>query len=153
MPKSKLRAENGESVRIVIDTNVLVSALLWRGTPHTLLNFVRSGAVELVISQALLAELSEVINRPKFAAVVASTTRTSEQILNEFQNLAEIVFAPALLQPVCRDPDDDAVLACAMAANASLIVTGDDDLLSLKKFQRIPIISVAQAKKQFEELA
>ncbi len=70
--------------------------------------------------------------------------------MSEIQALAEIVVAPPLPLPVCRDPDDDAVLACALAAHADLIVSGDDDLLTLKEFQHIPIISAAQAMQRFE---
>lgn len=137
-------------MRIVIDTNVLLSGLLWHSTPHALLNHARSGTAELVMSHALLEELAEVIARRKFAAILERTTRTPERILSEIQALAEIVVAPPLPLPVCRDPDDDAVLACALAAHADLIVSGDDDLLTLKEFQHIPIISAAQAMQRFE---
>ena len=66
------------------------------------------------------------------------------------QALAEIVIAQPLPLPVCRDPDDDAVLACALAAQADLIVSGDEDLLILKEFQHIPIITPAQAMQRFD---
>lgn len=148
MPKSKRHAKNGGSVRIIIDTNVLLSGLLWHGTPHALLNHVRSGAAELVMSHALLDELADVISRRKFASILARTTRTPERILSEMQALAEIVIAPPLPLPVCRDPDDDAVLACALAAHADWIVSGDDDLLTLKEFQHIPIITAAEAMER-----
>ena len=132
-------------MRIVIDTNVLLSALLWHGTPHTLFNQVRAGTVELVISQALLEEFTEVITRQKFAAILQRTNRTPERILHELQALAEMVVAPPLPQPVCRDPDDDAVLACALAAQVDLIVSGDADLLVLDQFQGMHIVTAAQA--------
>lgn len=64
------------------------------------------------------------------------------------QALVEMVVAPPLPQPVCRDPDDDAVLACALAAQADLIVSGDADLLVLKQFQNIRIITPAEAVKR-----
>ena len=67
-------------MRIVIDTNVLLSGLLWRGTPHALLNQARAGTVELVTSLALLDELAEVIARPKFASILQRTSRTPERI-------------------------------------------------------------------------
>lgn len=136
-------------MRIVIDTNVLLSGLLWHGTPHTLLSHVRSGTAELMMSHALFEELTEVIARRKFAAILQRTTRTPERILSELHALAEMVAVPPLPLPVCRDPDDDAVLACALAAHADLIVSGDDDLLSLKEFQNIPIITAAQAMQRF----
>ena len=70
-------------MRIVIDTNVLLSGLLWLGTPHALLNQARAGTVELVTSRALLDELAEVIARPKFASILQRTSRTPERILSE----------------------------------------------------------------------
>lgn len=132
-------------MRIVIDTNVLVSALFWKGTPHTLLSQVRLGDFELVMSHVLFEELTEVIARPKFTSILQRTTRTHQQILSELHVLAEMISAPPLPHTVCRDPDDDAVLACALAARADLIVSGDDDLLTLKEFQQIPIVTASEA--------
>ncbi len=63
-------------MRIVIDTNVLLSGLLWRGAPYTLLNQVRAGTIDLVMSQTLLEEFTEVITRQKFAAILQHTTCT-----------------------------------------------------------------------------
>jgi uncharacterized protein len=137
-------------VRIVIDTNVLLSGLFWNGAPHALLHHVRSGAAELVISPALLEELADVLNRKKFASILAHTSRTPEGIIREMQALAEIVAAPPLPISVCRDPDDDAVLACALAAHAYWIISGDKDLLALKEFQHMAIITPAQAVERLE---
>jgi predicted nucleic acid-binding protein len=61
------------------------------------------------------------------------------------RQLAEVVDPPPLARPVCRDPDDDAVLALALAAKVDCIVSGDDDLLALQAFERIAIITPAQA--------
>lgn len=130
---------------LVIDTNVLLSGMLWRGSPHALMGKVRDGAADLVLSPALIEELADVLARPKFAAILAHTSRTPERILAELRALVDIVAASALPHPICRDPDDDAVLACALAARADLIVSGDDDLRSLATFEGIPIISAAEA--------
>jgi len=132
-------------VRIVIDTNVLLSGLLWHGAPHTLFNQARDGTVDLMMSQVLLDELAEVITRQKFAAILQRSSRTPERILLELRSFAEMVVAPPLPQPVCRDPDDDAVLACALAAHADLLVSGDSDLLVLEQFQGMRIVTPAQA--------
>ena len=66
-------------------------------------------------------------------------------MLHELQQLADIVAPSSLLQPVCRDADDDEVLAVAIASQADCIITGDDDLLSLKSYQGIPIITPDEA--------
>ncbi len=95
-------------MRAVIDTNVLLSALLWGGTPHALMEHVRNGTVTLISS-------------------------------------------PPLPQPVCRDKDDDAVLALAIAAQADIVISGDDDLLCLHPFEGIPVLTPAQALQRVLE--
>lgn len=132
-------------MRAIIDTNVLVSGLFWRGAPHALLERVRVGEVTLVISPALLTELADVINRPKFHSILVRSNTALEATLDALRALAEVVEAPRLPQPVCRDRDDDEVLAAALAAHVDLIVSGDGDLLCLKQFQEIRIMAPAEA--------
>jgi putative PIN family toxin of toxin-antitoxin system len=132
-------------VKAVIDTNVLIAGLLWRGPPHALLEQVRAGTVSLVSSPALLAELADVIGRAKFDAILVKTNTSRERSLAEVRQLAEVIEPPPLPQPVCRDPDDDQVLALALAAKVDLIVSGDNDLLSMKSFEGMPIVTPAEA--------
>ena len=101
-------------------------------------------------SPALLAELADVIGRAKFDAILTKTNTSRERSLAEVRQLAEVIEPPPLPQPVCRDPDDDEVLALALAAQVELIVSGDDDLLSLGSFEGISIIAPAQAVKVIE---
>ena len=132
-------------MQAVFDTNVLVSALLWHGPPHALLEHVRNGSIALITSPALLAELTDVIGRAKFDAVLTRANTSREQALAQVRQLAEVIDPPPLTRPVCRDPDDDAVLALALAAKVDWIVSGDDDLLVLQAFEGIAIITPAQA--------
>lgn len=132
-------------VRAVIDTNVLLSGLLWRGTPHRLIEEVRAGALTLITSPALLAELGEVIRRPKFHAILSRSGTDPERILGELRRLAEIIEPPPLPAQTSRDPDDDHVLALAAAAQADLVISGDTDLLTLGAHAGIPIIDPAAA--------
>ena len=132
-------------MRAVIDTNVLIAGLLWRGPPHAMLEHVRAGTVSLVISPALLAELADVISRAKFDAILTKTNTSRERSLADLRRLAEVLEPPPLPQPVCRDPDDDQLLALAIAAKVEFIVSGDGDLLSLGSFKGIPIIAPALA--------
>ena len=136
---------SGGNVRAVIDTNVLLAALLWRGPPHALLAQIRDGMLGLVSSPALLAELTDVLGRAKFDAILTRSNTSREKAMAELRQLAEVIEPPPLPQPVCRDPDDDEVLALAIAAQADLIVSGDNELLVLLQFNGIPIVSPAQA--------
>lgn len=137
-------------MRAIIDTNVLVSGLLWHGKPHALLERVRDGTVTLISSPALIAELAEVLERPQFASVLARSNTSRERSLAEVQALAEVTTPAPLPAPICRDPDDDEVLALARATQPDLIVSGDKDLLDLNPFEGIPIASPADALLRIE---
>ncbi len=136
-------------MRAVLDTNVLLSGLLWRGAPHALIELARAGRLTLVSSPALTAELARVITRAKFRTVLAQSGTDPEQLLTDLQRLAEIIDPPPLTASVSRDPDDDAVLALAVAAQADVVVSGDGDLLVLGAYASIPIIMPAQAVAMF----
>ena len=137
-------------MRAVVDTNVLLSGLLWHGAPHAVMERLRSGTLALVSSPALLAELADVIGRANFDAVLARSNTSRERLLAEVRQLAEIVEPPPLPAPVCRDPDDDEVLALAIAAQIDLVVSGDHDLLSLGSYAGIPIVDAAEAIKRID---
>ena len=104
----------------------------------------------MISSTALLAELTEVLERPKFDAILAKSGTARTQLVAQVRLLAEVIDPPPLAQPVCRDPDDDAVLALAVVALADLIVSGDDDLLSLVTFEGIPIVTPTQAMERLQ---
>ncbi len=135
--------------RWVVDTNVLVSAFLWRGTPGRLIELAGEKEVQLFTSRLLLNELAATLAKKKLMKYVASTGMTAEQLLSHYRRVATLVTARQLEAQVSRDADDDAVLACALAARADLIVSGDDELLVLKAFNGVPIVTVAQAVKGF----
>ena len=127
-------------MRVVVDTNVVISAMLWKGPPDQVLSLARSGRISIYASRALLDELSQVIRRPKFAAQVSRTGRTANALLSDYRRLTLRARNSQLTKRISRDADDDAVLACALAVKAELIVSGDDDLLSLKMFRGIEIV-------------
>lgn len=119
---------------VVLDTNVVVAALVANGLCHELLE--RTIRLRVLASSApLLAELDATLQR-KFAV-----TPPVKAFLTAYRHSVTLVEPAALATPVCRDPDDDVVLATAKAATATVLVTGDQDLLVLKAYQGIPIIS------------
>jgi putative PIN family toxin of toxin-antitoxin system len=135
-------------VRTVLDTNVVASALLWGGTPERLIEAAGDGALELFTSEALLAELAGILGRAKFAALLRRKNLQAAEIVARYRELAETVDAPALEEAALRDPDDAAVLACAVAARADAMVTGDGDLHALGDYRGISILSRAQALRR-----
>lgn len=128
-------------MRIVADTNTVLSGLLWQGTPRQILEHARDGVITLYTSVELLTELAEVIGRGKFAQRIQRAGLSASALVEDYRRLAVVVDPPPLPVPVSRDTDDDHVLACALTARAVLIVSGDNDLLVLGAFQQIPILS------------
>jgi putative PIN family toxin of toxin-antitoxin system len=100
-------------VRVVLDTNVVASALLWGGTPERLMEAAGEGALELVTSEALLAELAGILGRSKFAEKLKHKHLSALDIVARYREIAETVEAPAIEEARLRDPDDATVLACA----------------------------------------
>ncbi|MFN8821651.1 MAG: putative toxin-antitoxin system toxin component, PIN family [Betaproteobacteria bacterium] len=128
----------------MLDTNVVASAILWGGTPRLLLQAARDKRVELFTSTAMLAELTDILGRRKFARKIAASQLTIDQLVDGYAQLAALV-RPVTTPRIAPDPDDDVVIGTALAAKADLIVTGDKPLLTVSEHQGVRIASVAQA--------
>ena len=132
-------------MRLVLDTNTVVSGFLWQGPPHRLVQLALDGTIEIATSPALLDELAGILPRAKFTRRLAQQSLTASGLVMRYAELAQLV-RPASIEPVVlSDPDDDHVLACARAAQADLIVSGDSHLLSLRAYQGIPVVSAIPA--------
>jgi putative PIN family toxin of toxin-antitoxin system len=136
---------DGTAMRIVADTNTVLSGLLWQGPPRRLIDLARERSITLCTSLILLAELAEVIARDKFVLRVLAAKLSAAELVDDYRRLAQIIEPQVLSAAISRDPDDDHVLACAAAAQVDLIVTRDKDLLVLNPYQRIPIVASAEA--------
>lgn len=137
-------------MRIVADTNTVLSGLLWQGPPRRLIDLARERAITLCTSVVLLAELAEVIARDKFAHRVLVAGLSAAELVDDYRRLAQLIEPRALSAAISRDPDDDHVLACAAAAKVDLIVTRDKDLLVLNPYERLPIVAAADALRMIE---
>lgn len=125
---------------VVIDTNVLISALLFGGVPGRLVPLWRESVVTPYISREILAEYIRVLSYPKFQL---QTDEIEYLVYRELLPHFEVVDLPAS-RPVIisKDPSDDLFLYCARAAGVDFIVSGDQHLLQLQYFEKIPIVSV-----------
>ncbi len=135
-------------MRVVIDTNVIVSAFLWGGTPRRLLDVVEAQRLELFTSRMLIAELEVVLLREKFAAQLRKTRFTAAFLLSRYTQLATLIAPAEVTVPELRDPKDLHVLACALAVRSDAIISGDDDLRTLISYQGIPILSPADCLRR-----
>lgn len=129
-------------MKLILDTNVLVSGIFFGGIPGKLLSAWRSGRVSLILSPAILAEYRRV------AEELASSHREVGEALEPLLALVTIegtiVDAPALKEPVCEDPADDMFLAAALASRTNFIVSGDKHLLRVSGWQGITVLTPRQ---------
>lgn len=135
-------------MRVVLDSNVVMAGFLWPGICTQFFELANAGIIEPYTSRELLDEISHVLHRPKHAHNVARTGFTARQLVNQYQRFSKRIPAQKFTQQVCRDADDDAVLACALAAKAEMIITGDKDLLVLHPWQEILILNPVDALKR-----
>jgi putative PIN family toxin of toxin-antitoxin system len=131
-------------LRAVLDANVIVSgAILKKGIPFELLAAWRRREWELVTSEQILDEIQRVLSFPKITRAYALTSQEITDLLWLLRSRATLVPGQLRIPPTSRDPEDDHILACAREGRADYIVTGDQDLLPLDRFEGIPIVSPA----------
>jgi len=126
-------------IRIVLDTNVIVSALVFGGVPRSVLELAGAGPCELFYSEAIQGEVQRVLAE-KFGWAPAML----QEVLPILRSMGELVLPHAVVQAVPDDPDDNRILECALAADASFIVSGDRHLLALRNYKSISIVSPRQ---------
>jgi putative PIN family toxin of toxin-antitoxin system len=133
--------------RVVLDTNVLVSALLFTGEPSKMVDLWRQGEMVPLISREIFDELRAVLAYPKFSL-------TSEEIQsiieNEILPYLGVVEIKGKVRGVCRDPGDDKFLECALSGAAHFVVSGDKDLIDLKNYKTVKIIKASDFLRLFK---
>ena len=131
-------------IRAVLDTNTIVSGVGWGGPSGAVLDAALAGHFEIVESPTLLDELRRVLNYPKLQEVVGDADE-----LVKFFALAAVVVTPTETVTVSRDPDDDRLIEAALAANADVIVTGDQDLLTVERVDQIQVLTPREFNESF----
>jgi len=126
--------------KIVLDTNVLISALGWKGKPKEIFLRTIEGEFELIISSKQLEELKEVMNYPKFSFTEEQKIKFIEIIMST----AKIVETIGNLKVIKEDPDDDIILESEIENNAEYIISGDIHLLKLKEYNKVKILKPAE---------
>jgi putative PIN family toxin of toxin-antitoxin system len=133
--------------RVVLDTNVLVSALLFTGKLSKIVDLWRQGKVIPFISRETFEELRAVLGYPKFSL---APDEIQSIIENEILPFFEVVEIQENVRGVCRDPGDDKFIACAVSASADFLVSGDKDLTDLKRYKTVKIIRVSEFLSMYE---
>jgi len=124
-------------MRLVLDTNIFISAFYWGGNSQKIIDRINEGVDELYISEQIINEISEVMSRPKF--------KTENAIINGYiktiEKSSEKILIEGKIKGICRDKDDDDKLECAIICNADFIITGDDDLLVIRNYENINVVT------------
>lgn len=131
-------------MRLVLDTNVVASAIYWPGSPRALLQAAREKRIQIFTSTPMLVELADVLARAKLKRKRAPLKLPPEELAWRYADLAVVVH-PVPVPRIAPDPDDDVVIGTALAARAGCVVTGDKLLLSVAEYQSVRFVSVAEA--------
>lgn len=134
------------AIKVVLDTNMLVSALLFRGDLSKIVDLWKNRIIAPVFSQETFREFKSVLEYPKF-----SLSRQEIKVIIEEEVLPyfEVINIAGKFNGACRDPDDDKFISCALTASADIIVSGDKDLLNLGNYKSVRIISASEFLKRF----
>lgn len=134
--------------RVVLDTNVLISALLFRGGLSKIVGLWQKGKIIPVISKETFGELLTVLEYPKF-----SLTQEEIDLIIKYEILPyfEIVEVVKDVKGMSRDPEDDKFISCAISGSADYIVSGDKDLFDLKQYKSIKIIKASDFLKMYND--
>jgi putative PIN family toxin of toxin-antitoxin system len=126
--------------KVVLDTNILVSALFFKGVIAGIVDLWKKGRIIPVLSRETFEEFKAVLEYPKFSLTWQEIkVIIEEEVLPYF----EVIEIADNIKGICRDADDDKFIACAVSASADFIVTGDKDLLDLGKYESVKIISAS----------
>jgi len=126
-------------LKVVLDTNVLISAILFGGKPRQILEKAIRGEIRLCLSEPILEELKGVLQRSKFDY----SPEMIQFILTELTGIADFVDPSETIKVVLEDPEDNMILECAAKAKANYIITGDFHLLKLGRYLNTEVLTAA----------
>ncbi len=136
---------------VVLDTNTLISGLLWDGNEAKVIEKAEKQEIRFFISSHILKELEGVLKRRKFSKKLEGKEYTVEKAVAKIALIATLIEPGNKINVIKEDPDDNRVLECAVSAQASVIVSGDNHLLSLKTYAGIDIITASELLNKLME--
>lgn len=134
--------------KVVLDTNVIVSALLFKGKLSVIVNLWEEGRINPVLSKETFKELIKVLAYPKFSLTEDEIRKLVEE---EIVPYFELISSTTAIKNVCQDPDDDKFLSCALSASADFVISGDKDLNKIKQYKNIKIVTPQKLLQFFKE--
>ncbi|MBI3032204.1 putative toxin-antitoxin system toxin component, PIN family [Candidatus Woesearchaeota archaeon] len=131
-------------IRIVVDTNILISSIFWNGDPYKIVQLCLDSELQIIISNEIIAETTRVLKRDFHLEETEI-----HDILECIKSYATICKNIITIEKISRDPLDDHIIACATASKSDIIVTRDQDLLVLKEYFNIKIVTPEQFLQDF----
>lgn len=125
----------------VLDTNVLISGVLWRGVPYRLLTWAEKSTLSFYSSLDIMTEVYRVLHYPKFQRCIDKHHTSPGELFEKIESLCTFVLITHNVEGVCSDADDEKFLSCAVSAGVNVVVSGDRHLLDLKQYRSIRIIT------------
>jgi uncharacterized protein len=139
-------------MRVVIDTNVWLSALLWGGQPSLIIQLIEQKQVQAISSENILRELTDILQKPKLQKRLNQLEITANDVVIIAKRLMTLVVTEEVIIPQLRDPKDQMVLATAISGDAQIVISGDKDLLVLHPHSNISILLPQEFVARFSML-
>ncbi|NLF39421.1 putative toxin-antitoxin system toxin component, PIN family [bacterium] len=139
--------------RIVVDTNVAVSGLLWAGQPGKLLIRATQGGCVILATGEMMDELADVLKREPFVERLQEAGISADEAIAFYHNLIHHCPIPPLADPMCADGSDRKFIDLAVSEHAHMLVSGDRHLLALKLAGATPIVTVKEALEVLAQMA
>jgi putative PIN family toxin of toxin-antitoxin system len=150
LSKSREEKSDQKIERVVLDTNVLISAIISsKSSPARILDLWREGVFELAFSEETLQELIDVLSRPKLLRITGINKDQLDRLVSYLRLSSIVIDCPEDIKISIEDPDDTKFITCAVQAGAKYIVSGDHHLLDLKEIEGIAIVTPSDFLRKF----
>ncbi|MEM3380913.1 MAG: putative toxin-antitoxin system toxin component, PIN family [Candidatus Bathyarchaeia archaeon] len=136
MPSSRKRRP-----RLVLDSNVWISAFLFGGKPAAIIKLAQEGRVRILVSTDLILEIARVLRYGKLRKILEQSKSSTETVVAQILAVTELVGTKSLRSWITQDPADDIILNCAVENSADYIITGDQHILQLKRVDGVKIFT------------
>ena len=132
------------TLQVVVDTNLIVSAFLWGGSPGKLIGELLTRGIPMLTTQAMIDELDATLRKPKFDSRFQAKGVTPDELMDEYRQMTQLVTPAEIPDDSVRDPKDQIILAAAVGGSASHLISGDKDLTTLRQYSDVMVLTVSQ---------
>ena len=141
-----------KKIKVVLDTNVLISAFLWQKDVKEIFDLAKENKIQICVTKEILDEFYRVLNYPEFSSRLKLIDKTPEEIINEFLEIVKFYPSKKFKTVIIKeDPTDDKFLSAALSSSALFVISGNKHLLKLREFKGISIVSPKEFLKYFRK--